>query len=64
MTRIQSFARNLLRDQRGQDLVEYALLVGFAAACAASCLPAVAATGARLGQVIQGLADAITRLTA
>jgi Flp pilus assembly pilin Flp len=63
MTKIQSFVTNLLRDRRGQDLIEYALLVGFAAACAASCLPAVAATGMRLGEVMQGLVAAINKLT-
>ena len=63
MTKIQSFVTTLLRNRRGQDLIEYALLAGFAAACAASCLPAVAATGTRLGEVMQGLVAAINKLT-
>ncbi len=34
--------RSLVRDERGQDLVEYALLAGFLAVAAAATLPGIA----------------------
>ena len=41
MSAILSRLRRLIRDKRGQDLVEYALLVGFLAVSAGAFLPDV-----------------------
>ena len=41
MRTILSWLRRLIVDRRGQDLVEYALLVGFLAFAAAATLPDV-----------------------
>ena len=60
--KLQSFVVTLMAERRGQDLVEYALLAGFAATCAAFCFPAVLATGSRLDAVIQQLLQEIIRL--
>jgi len=54
----------LLRDRRGQDFVEYALLVAFAAACAVGSFPAILATGSYLDTVMQSLLDALNRVAA
>lgn len=62
MTRIQNFIAALSQNRRGQDLIEYALLAGFVASCAASCFPAIMAVGTRLDQVMATLLDNINRL--
>jgi hypothetical protein len=59
----QKFGAALWRDRRGQDMLEYVLLGGFAAACAVSCFPAVLACAKNVNVVMQGLLDAIQRLT-
>ncbi len=41
-TRICIRLRGLLRDERGQDMVEYALLAGFIAVAAGALLPPIA----------------------
>ena len=40
--RIQSFLSCLRSDNRGQDLIEYALLAGFVAVAAGAIMPGVA----------------------
>ncbi len=39
MTKLYSFLQRLTRDERGQDLIEYALLAGFIAVAAGALLP-------------------------
>ena len=39
MTKLYSFLQRLTRDERGQDLIEYALLAGFVAVAAGALLP-------------------------
>ena len=41
MTKLYSFLRRLTRDERGQDMVEYALLAGFIAVAAGAVLPGI-----------------------
>ena len=43
MTRIKNFALKLkvLKDTRGQDLIEYALMAGFVAVAAGAIMPGV-----------------------
>ena len=41
MTKLYSFLRRLTRDERGQDMVEYALLAGFIAVAAGALLPGI-----------------------
>ena len=39
MTKIHILLSNILRDERGQDFVEYALLAGFVAVTAGATIP-------------------------
>jgi pilus assembly protein Flp/PilA len=41
MTKLYIFLSNLARDERGQDMVEYALLAGFIAVAAGATLPGI-----------------------
>ncbi len=41
MTKLYSFLQRLARDERGQDMVEYALLAGFIAVAAGALLPGI-----------------------
>ena len=43
MTKLYSFLQRLARDERGQDMVEYALLAGFIAVAAGALLPGISA---------------------
>ncbi len=40
--RIWSAVQRILRDKRGQDLIEYALMAGFVAVAAGAIMPGVA----------------------
>ena len=42
IVRVQSFVRDLRKDNRGQDLIEYALMAGFVAVAAGAIMPGVA----------------------
>ena len=42
MERLHIFLSNLRRDERAQDMVEYALLAGFIAVAAGALLPGIA----------------------
>lgn len=48
--------RRLLRDTRGQDLVEYAMLAGFVSLV---CVLAVTGVGASVGVVLQSISNQI-----
>jgi pilus assembly protein Flp/PilA len=39
---LQLFVMNLLRNKKGQDLIEYALMAGFVAVAAGAIMPGVA----------------------
>jgi len=41
MLKLQMFLANLIRDRKGQDMVEYALLAGFIAVAAGALLPGI-----------------------
>jgi pilus assembly protein Flp/PilA len=41
MTKLYIYLSNIARDERGQDMVEYALLAGFIAVAAGATLPAI-----------------------
>ena len=41
MTNLYIYLSNLARDERGQDMVEYALLAGFIAVAAGATLPGI-----------------------
>jgi Flp pilus assembly pilin Flp len=41
MNKLYAFALKLARDERGQDMVEYALLAGFIAVAAGAVLPGI-----------------------
>ena len=42
MSYLQSKFHSLLRDRKGQDLIEYALMAGFVAVAAGAIMPGVA----------------------
>jgi Flp pilus assembly pilin Flp len=44
--------RTLARDEKGQDILEYALIGAFVATCAVALFPAIAMTSVHFGQVI------------
>lgn len=52
--------RSLCRDEAGQDLVEYALLTGLIAACAAAAFPAIASTSQFYSQAMSALSAAVS----
>ncbi|MEO8097991.1 MAG: Flp family type IVb pilin [Acidobacteriota bacterium] len=54
--------RKLWKNEKGQDLLEYALVAGFVATAATSVAPAIVATAAHLGQSI-GLLQAALAVT-
>lgn len=56
MTRIVQFVRSLRRQEDGQDLLEYALLVALIALVAVA---AVTAAGTKVGTVFNAIATAI-----
>ena len=41
MTKLYVFLNNMVKDERGQDMVEYALLAGFIAVAAGAVLPGI-----------------------
>lgn len=62
MNKLQRLAIRLIYNQKGQDMVEYALLAGFIAVAAGALLPPVAddisTIFSRLGSVVSGAAVA------
>jgi Flp pilus assembly pilin Flp len=60
-TRIQTRIVTLWQDDRGQDLVEYALLAGFAAVAASALFPNFAFAPIR--SIFTNLSGHITRVT-
>jgi Flp pilus assembly pilin Flp len=62
MTKLQRLTIRLIHDDKGQDMVEYALLAGFIAVAAGALLPPVAddisIIFSRLGSVVSGAAAA------
>ncbi|HYP15442.1 MAG TPA: Flp family type IVb pilin [Bryobacteraceae bacterium] len=41
MNKIKTLVLNVIRDNRGQDLIEYALMAGFVAVAAGAIMPGV-----------------------
>ena len=62
MLKIQMFLANLIRDRKGQDMVEYALLAGFIAVAAGALLPnistSISTIFSRMGSVVAAAAAA------
>ena len=51
----------ILRDQRGQDLIEYALMAGFVAVAAGAIMPGVATS---LSQIFSKVASVMSQANA
>lgn len=49
----------LMRNRRGQDFVEYALIAAFVASCAVAAFPAIGATSTRFSTVMNVLSTAL-----
>ncbi len=62
MLKIQMFLANLIRDRKGQDMVEYALLAGFIAVAAGALLPTISESisliFSKMGSVVSAAAAA------
>lgn len=62
MLKLQMFLANLIRDRKGQDMVEYALLAGFIAVAAGALLPgisdSISTIFSRMGSVVTAAAAA------
>ena len=62
MLRLQMFVLRLLKDKKGQDMVEYALLAGFIAVAAGALLPTISdnisTIFSRMGSVVSASAAA------
>jgi pilus assembly protein Flp/PilA len=58
MTRLVVRIQQLIRDERGQDLIEYAMMAGFVALGAAAVMPGISATittvFSKVGSVLTG----------
>ena len=63
MTQLFTIIRNarLVRDQRGQDLIEYALMAGFVAVAAGALMPGVSTS---ISTVFSKVASVMTRAAA
>ncbi len=55
--RIPPFFQHLLRDCRGQDLVEYSLLLGFVAVAGAATFPPIAEPIAEIFSKMQSITN-------
>ena len=58
MKRISNFVTRLCRDNRGQDLIEYALMAGFVAVAAGAIMPGVSTS---IGQIFSKVASVMTQ---
>jgi Flp pilus assembly pilin Flp len=61
MKRINNFVMNLCRDNRGQDLIEYALMAGFVAVAAGAIMPGVSDN---ISQIFSKVASVMTAANA
>jgi pilus assembly protein Flp/PilA len=55
--RISNFVLTICRDNRGQDLIEYALMAGFVAVAAGAIMPGVSTS---IGQIFSKIASVMT----
>ncbi len=62
MLKLQMFLANLIKDRKGQDMVEYALLAGFIAVAAGALLPGISGSistiFSRMASVVSAAATA------
>ena len=62
MLKLHMFLANLIRDRKGQDMVEYALLAGFIAVAAGALLPnistSISTIFSRMASVVSAAAAA------
>ena len=58
MKRISNFVTRLCRDNRGQDLIEYALMAGFVAVAAGAIMPGVSTS---IGQIFSKIGSVMTQ---
>ena len=61
MLKIQMFLANLIRDRKGQDMVEYALLAGFIAVAAGALLPGISTS---ISTIFSRMASVVTAAAA
>jgi len=56
------FLRALWKDDRGQDMLEYALIVAFIASASGACMPAANATASYLSRTMQVLSSEVSQI--
>ena len=61
MTKLYVTLQRMLRDERGQDLVEYALLAGFIAVAAGALLPGISGS---ISKIFSRMASVLTAAAA
>ena len=61
MLKLQMFLANLIRDRKGQDMVEYALLAGFIAVAAGALLPGISTS---ISTIFSRMASVVTAAAA
>ncbi len=61
MTRLYITLARMLKDDRGQDLVEYALLAGFIAVAAGALLPGISTS---ISKIFSRMASVLTNAAA
>jgi pilus assembly protein Flp/PilA len=57
MKRINALVKSICRDERGQDLIEYALMAGFVAVAAGAIMPGVSTT---IGEIFSKVSSVLT----
>ena len=61
MLKLQMFLANLIRDRKGQDMVEYGLLAGFIAVAAGALLPGISTS---ISTIFSRMASVVTAAAA
>ena len=61
MLKLQMFLANLIKDRKGQDMVEYALLAGFIAVAAGALLPGISTS---ISTIFSRMASVVTAAAA
>jgi len=61
MTKLYLTLTKMIRDERGQDLVEYALLAGFIAVAAGALLPGISSS---ISTIFSRMASVLTKAAA
>jgi Flp pilus assembly pilin Flp len=62
MATLQKLWRGILRDKRGQDMTEYALIAGLLSTVTLAIVPEMLVVTGHLGDILKGVAQTIVEL--